>query len=119
MTSLLVRFLQKLNGGLMDTALIILLVAHHDEGHATASSYLQLIKRELTPNKQQMMLCLFRHWQRVVSADNRMDAKAMATCAFMAVAPDLAGYRVHMDTVLVLMETLLNADPEELAILGE
>lgn len=107
LTSVLVQMLRAIPDGLMTAALAVELADHSNDADGTG--YWMIIHQRMSANKRRLLRALILHWQRVVHADNRMDLAALATCVFMAVAPDLKGYQPRMNDVISMMGKLISA----------
>ena len=91
MTGLLVLFLQRLPGGLIDieTTAIVL------NGECTAESVMQIIVTRISTNKFQLLNMFLDHWRRVVlTPENKLNANGIATCVFGVVFPGIIDMRL-------------------------
>ena len=81
-TSLLVRFMRDLPGGMVSAEAITQMLTVEPD----ARMYLKIINHFSSPAKKQLFERMLKHWQRVITCEeNRMDAKATATCVFAVV----------------------------------
>ena len=91
MTGLLVLFLQRLPGGLIDieTTAIVL------NGEYTAENVMQIIVTRISTNKFQLLNMFLDHWRRVVlTPENKLNANGIATCVFGVVFPGIMDMRL-------------------------
>ena len=110
-TNLLVRFMECIPGGLVGSSTATELLASGSMlGKSTVfigvtHALFEILNRQLTGSQRELLGRLLQHWQRVVDCEeNRMEAKAVATCVFAAV---FAG-SVDLRLILVL-ESLITA----------
>ena len=115
-TNLLVRFMERIPGGLVGSSTATELLASGSMlGKSTVfigvtHALFEILNRQLTGSQRELLGRLLQHWQRVVDCEeNRMEAKAVATCVFAAV---FAG---SVDLRLILVLESLIAAPKQVS----